>query len=270
MPTAVAVTTGRREIERRVLEIVTGLVAELGTLPARGRAAPGDLLDRDLGIGSLERVELALRLEQAFALRLGDAVMAEAERCGDLVDAVGAAVPPAVEPVEAPVVVTPAAGALPSAARTLAEALAWHAQASPERVHVVLRREDGGEEPITYGALWTRAAGVAGGLRALGVGAGDRVALMLRTEPAFFEAFFGALLAGAVPVPIYPPFRPGRIEEYARRQVGILRNAEARLLVAFGEAATVGYLLRRRVPTLRAVVTPQELAAAGGRAVAPG
>lgn len=31
------------------------------------------------------------------------------------------------------------------------------------------------------------------------------VVLMLPTGPAFFEAFFGTLLAGAVPVPVAPP-----------------------------------------------------------------
>ena len=50
---------------------------------------------------------------------------------------------------------------------------------------------------------------MAAGLRERGVAPGDRVALMLRTEAAFFDAFFGVLLAGGVPVPIYPPFRRG-------------------------------------------------------------
>jgi acyl-CoA synthetase (AMP-forming)/AMP-acid ligase II len=45
---------------------------------------------------------------------------------------------------------------------------------------------------------------------------------MLRTEPDFFGAFFGVLVAGAVPVPIYPPTRPARLEEYAARHAKIL------------------------------------------------
>ena len=78
---------------------------------------------------------------------------------------------------------------------------------------------------------------------------------MLRTEEAFFDAFFGVLLAGGVPVPIYPPFRRDRIEEYAQRQVGILDNAEARALITFPEAERVAGLLRSRVPSLRHVTT---------------
>jgi 1-acyl-sn-glycerol-3-phosphate acyltransferase len=85
---------------------------------------------------------------------------------------------------------------------------------------------------------------------------------MLRTEPAFFEAFFGVLLAGAVPVPIYPPFRRDRIEEYAARQVGILDNAQARAMITFPEAERVAGLLRSRVSSLRHVDTPARLAGA--------
>ena len=65
-------------VERQVLEIVHGLVAELGGAVTH-RPALDDLLDRDLGISSLERVELLLRLERAFEVRLPDSVMAEAE-----------------------------------------------------------------------------------------------------------------------------------------------------------------------------------------------
>jgi 1-acyl-sn-glycerol-3-phosphate acyltransferase len=262
------VTSG--DVERRVLDIVTALAAEVGSLPANGRAALDDVLDRDLGLGSLERVELALRLEQAFAVPLGDAVLAEAERCRDLVAAVSGAGATAVE-VQAPAIALRRAGdRLPVDARTLTEVLAWHASATPDRVHIVLRLDSGAEQPITYGELAEGASAVAAALRARGVRARDCVAIMLRTEPAFFRVFFGVLLAGAVPVPIYPPFRPGHLEEYARRQVGILRNAEVRVLVTFAEAAPVGRLVRRQVPTLETVVTAEELGAVPGHEPAPG
>jgi len=50
---------------------------------------------------------------------------------------------------------------------------------------------------------------------------------------AFFVSYAGILLAGAIPVPIYPPFRADRIEEYAARQSAILNNAEVCLLLTF-------------------------------------
>ena len=81
-----ATTAGERQaVELLVLETIRGLLAELGTVPVRGVVALGDSLDRDLGIGSLERVELVTRLEAALGVRLGDAVITEAETCREVV-----------------------------------------------------------------------------------------------------------------------------------------------------------------------------------------
>ena len=88
---------------------------------------------------------------------------------------------------------------------------------------------------------------------------GERVALLLRTEPAFFHAYVGILLAGAVPVPLYPPFRADQIEEYATRQAAILRNAGARVLLTFAEAERVAALLRPLAPSLTTVATVVDL-----------
>ena len=76
-----------------------------------------------------------------------------------------------------------------------------------------------------------RAAAAGGSLRALGVGAGERVALIYPTGLDFFHAFFGILLAGAVPVPLYPPARFGRRDEYHNRTAAMLRAAGARLVL---------------------------------------
>lgn len=57
---------------------------------------------------------------------------------------------------------------------------------------------------LGYGALDRRAGAAAARLRAAGVEAGDRVALLLPNVPAFPVAFFGALRLGAIAVPINP------------------------------------------------------------------
>src|SRR5260221_1999016 len=75
---------------------------------------------------------------------------------------------------------------------------------------------------------------------------------MLPTSRAFFVASAGILLAGAIPVPIYPPFRADRIEEYAARQAAILNNAEVCLLLTFRRAEAVARLLKPRVRSLTA------------------
>ena len=250
---------GANALQARVLEIVQALVIELGGRPA-GAVTPHARLDRDLGIGSLERVELLLRLEQQFGVRLPDAVMAEAVTPADLIEAIRGAAPTPPEPApETRLPVAPGVAA-PSDTRTLVETLRWHAERHPQRVHVFLQDDDGSETAITYGALWAGATALAAGLREEGCQPGQAIALMLRTERAFFETFFGVLAAGGVPVPVYPPFRLDRLEEYAARQVGILTNAQAELLVTFAPATRVARLLRGQVPSLRAVTTAERLA----------
>lgn len=258
---------GDEALEDRVLEVVRALVDELGGRPAAAVTRSASL-DRDLGIGSLERVELLLRLEQEFGVRLPDAVMAEAATPGDLATAVRDAAPAGAEPaLERRPRIGPGVAA-PAEARTLVDVLRWHAETRPERAHVFLREENGAETSITHGDLWTGASAIAAGLREQGLGGGESIALMLRTERAFFDAFFGVLIAGGVPVPVYPPFRLDRLEEYAARQVGILTNAEARLLVTFVPATRVARLAQGRVASLRAVTTAERLARPGER-VAP-
>lgn len=245
-------------IEARVLDVVTELVTELRD-GAPCAVARGDSLEADLGISSLERVELLIRLERAFGVRLGDAAMATAETPADLADAIAAAGDAPAERQPERRAATAAAGTSPAAAETIVEALAWHAERVPDRVHIHLREDGGGETPLTYDWLWRAAQAVAGGLAERGIGRGDRVAIMLRTEQRFFPTFIGTLMAGCVPVPLYPPFRLDRIEEYVHRQVAILRNAEARLLLTFDEVERVAALLVRQVPSLHSVATAENV-----------
>ncbi|HEY7511418.1 MAG TPA: phosphopantetheine-binding protein, partial [Vicinamibacteria bacterium] len=59
-------------LEERVLEVVRALAAEAGGGRAARAVTPAASLERDLGLGSLERVELLLRLERAFGRKLAD------------------------------------------------------------------------------------------------------------------------------------------------------------------------------------------------------
>ena len=62
--------------------------------------------------------------------------------------------------------------------------------------------ETGDGPRLTYAELWDRAARVAGGLRAAGVGRGDRVAIRLGNGIDWVLAFFGTVLAGGIVVPV--------------------------------------------------------------------
>ncbi len=102
---------------------------------------------------------------------------------------------------------------------------------------------------------------MAAGLLRRDVTRGESVALMLPTSRDFFVAFMGVLLAGGVPVPIYPPFRASQLEDHLRRQALILDNAHAGLLIATPATARPGRWLRSALPRLREVVTVAELGA---------
>mgnify|MGYP001559701737 CR=1 FL=1 len=84
-----------------------------------------------------------------------------------------------------------------------------------------------------------RSALVAGGLARLGVASGDRIGLLFPTSIDFIAAFFGTLLASAVPVPLYPPVRLGRMSEYHVRTAAMLDTVEARLLLVDRRVRTV-------------------------------
>ncbi|MCG8456769.1 MAG: AMP-binding protein, partial [Holophagales bacterium] len=76
------------------------------------------------------------------------------------------------------------------------------------------------------------ASEVAGALRQMGVERGERVALVYPTCLELFHALFGAQLAGAVPVPLYPPVRLGRLDEYHAHTTAMIEAASARLILA--------------------------------------
>ncbi|MCP3100638.1 fatty acyl-AMP ligase [Myxococcus sp. K15C18031901] len=87
------------------------------------------------------------------------------------------------------------------------------------------------EEVLPWADVYRRARRTAAGLARLGVREGERVALLLPTSPAFMDAFFGTLLAGAVPVPLYPPVRLGRLEEYHQATARMLQVTGAALVL---------------------------------------
>ena len=148
-------------------------------------------------------------------------------------------------------------------ASTLLEVLDAHLRVHPERVQATVLA-DGSETPMSYGGLTTpcrrwRPAGCASASRRA------VVAIMLPTSIDYFVTFFGVLLAGAVPVPIYPPARPSQLEDHLRRHTRILDNAQVAALVTVPEAVTVGRLLRAKVMSLRHVLTAAELPAPEGQ-----
>lgn len=103
---------------------------------------------------------------------------------------------------------------------SLASLLAESAVRHKDRTAVVF---DGG--PITYGQLWEEARRYGARLRAMGIGPGDRVALLCLNTPDFPRVYYAVLALGAIVVPVHALLTP---EEIAY----ILRDSGSRLLVA--------------------------------------
>lgn len=129
---------------------------------------------------------------------------------------------------------------------------------------------DGGRT-LSYPDLREGARSVARRLVGLGVEPGDRVALLLSNRLEFLFAYFGALLAGAVAVPINTRF--------SRRELGaVLSHCGAKAAVAeesFRRVPLRSRLLelQRELPGLRHVLPAETLESAGkgsGNAPLPG
>ena len=253
------------QLEEQMLQIVRELLIELGSVRAAESVSLNSSLERDLGLGSLELVELLVRCEARFNIRLPDQIAAEAETPGEWVRTIlgGKDEPPPTTrySIKQPERAAPPA---PESARTLLEVLRKHSEVDPNRLQAHVLEGDSGQD-ISYGQLLAAASDVAAGLVSAGLRWNETVAIMLPTSPQFFYAFFGVMLAGGIAVPIYPPARPDKIEEYVSRQVAILRNAAVRFLISFEGAKVVSELLRLSLPSLLGVTTVEALQQSGAR-----
>jgi len=231
------------ELRAELLAVLGELVAELHPRRSTASIHLDSTLDRDIGLDSLARVELITRLERRFNVSLTDDVLVAAESVRDLLRALRAAVPRTQR--SAPVSIAVAAGTsvgAPLNAKTLVDVLDWYSTSDPD-----------------FGALRREAEGVAGNLQQLGIRPGQTVAIMLPTGREYYFSFFGILIAGAIPVPLYPPARPSQIEDHLRRHVAILENCQAVALITVPEARMIGKMLRAQTERLQHILTPIEL-----------
>jgi long-chain acyl-CoA synthetase len=103
----------------------------------------------------------------------------------------------------------------------LASVLEHPARLTPDRIAITC-----GAEQLTYAALDAQAAQVAAGLQAIGIRAGEHVALSCPNVPWFPIAYFGILKAGAAVVPLNVLLKPREIAYH-------LKNSDAKAVLAF-------------------------------------
>ncbi len=125
---------------------------------------------------------------------------------------------------------------------TLTRALQWAAETKGEEAgyRILDRREQATWHP--FARVADNAARIASGLRQRGVKPGDAVAIVLPTGTDFIDVFFACNHLGAIPVPLYPPVRLGRLDEYYERTAGMLKVAQVAMVLT---DARVGKLLGR-------------------------
>lgn len=114
------------------------------------------------------------------------------------------------------------------------------------------------EQNLSAGELWARARAVQATLTARGVEPGDFITLVLPTGPELVAAYFGVLLAGAVPGLVATPSnRMADPTVYGGRVGAILENATPRVL--YGTADVARLLADVGALGATAVVTPDDV-----------
>ena len=149
------------------------------------------------------------------------------------------------------------------ASRTLPGLLHELAARQPDHELIV-----GGAERLSYGETRARARSLAKGLHRLGVGPGDRVALVMPNRPAWLLLDFAVTMLGATLVPISTWSRPRELEYVlvhcgVSHLVTVPRVGAQRFLDAVEEMGGPG---SSRLPALRGVAVdgPERIAGAIG------
>ncbi len=251
------------ETARRLLDLIDKHRLEFqGTYHHSVDVTLDSVLDRELGFDSLTMADLFYRIQQSFQVSLPQQLLARMETPRDLLREIVRANPSAAQEMTESTVTSLSLGEaaqVPGQIETLTEVLTWHVNKHPDRTHIYLYGDAEQVIEISYADLYLGASEIAAGLQHCNVDSGQSVAIMLPTCRDYFDCFFGILLAGCVPVPIYPPARPSQLEDHLRRHGRILNNAQTRLLLTVPEAKGIAKLLKAQVPNLKGIYAISEI-----------
>lgn len=145
-------------------------------------------------------------------------------------------------------------------ARTLVEAIE-DAAASTKTGYRFIEEGSQAEPFFTHGGIERASARYGGALQALGARKGDRVALILPDNADFVFAFLGAIRAGIIPVPIYPPTGLGKLAGYLENTLHIVASSGARILLTNAEVKRMLGTIQAQAPELEKVVAVEGLRA---------
>jgi acyl-CoA synthetase (AMP-forming)/AMP-acid ligase II len=153
-------------------------------------------------------------------------------------------------------------------AKTLVESLREVAEITDRGyTHVVDEKKP--REFVSYAEMWRRASQFAAALQDRGLRKGDRVGLILPDSAQFIDAIYGAMIAGVVPVPIYPPMNLGQLDGYLQNTAHILGRAGCKLVVTDDRVRPVLGKILDTAASIRAIETMTRLLAGVAPNAAP-
>ena len=134
-----------------------------------------------------------------------------------------------------------------SPADTLSQWLARAASETPDAPAII-----GDRQSLSYGELAGRAAALAGGLKALGLGSGDVVAVQLPNRAEYLLSYLAICAIGGVMTTLYVPCRAAEMET-------LLAHSNARAFIGLDEMgefkpAQAALDLRDGIPSLEQVI----------------
>jgi fatty-acyl-CoA synthase len=118
---------------------------------------------------------------------------------------------------------------------------------------------DSKEEFYSFDRLREESMRRAAHFRHYGLKKGDRVAMVVPDGEDFVPTFLGAVWAGLVPVPLYPPLSMGKLDAYIETLVSIMGKAKPTYLVTNEKVQTVLWGGISKVPSVKGVITTEEL-----------
>lgn len=115
------------------------------------------------------------------------------------------------------------------------------------------------ERFFAYADVERESSRFAGAMQTLGLRKGDRIALILPDNADFIFAFLGAVRAGIIPVPIYPPTGLGKLAGYLENTLHIVERSGARILLTNKEIKLLLGTIQAKAPALEHVAAVEDV-----------
>ena len=125
----------------------------------------------------------------------------------------------------------------------------------------VFVQPDGTERFCSFAEIHSEATRRGAHFAARGLRKGDRLALVIPNGDEFVLSFLGAVMAGVVPVPLYPQLTFKNVDAYHETVAHIVRASGARMLLTTAPTRPFVEPVLGKVDTLSAILTVDELSA---------